>query len=579
MRIFNNKLPLIAQLVITSVITVLVVVSLMFYQTIQLQNKIYEQELETKAYSLRNNVSATKLFLDLRKYGHGNENIIPQNIIDELNIYMEKIYQYDEDLQYFAIYNKSGKVIYVYAPSYYFADSNNKINVPKGRNADIPVLGEVLTQLKLNSLLFKPFKNNDLTSFLFPLAGYGAEADYYIEFGFSQLRAEDIKNKTTISMFVITIIVLLIGVFLATWRAVVLIRPIQKLTKLTEEFGKGDLSVRAFVKGSHETINLARNFNSMAKQIQVYISKLKMLYDVSRKLTSLSNKELTLKKMAFYIKADFNLNACCIYICSEDEIKQEVSFGIYEPVFLDEKIKECIDSSSSIQHIFSGYSVLYVPFNTDNKKLGVIAIARENEKFSSFEIMLMETLSNQAAVGYSNSILYEQTITDSLTKLYLRRFLEIKTKEQIDAYGTTELNTALLMIDIDNFKSINDTYGHTAGDEILRIIAGILMDSTRQYDFKCATRPPDVPARYGGEEFSVLLPEISHKNALMVAERIRKNIEESNIVISENKIKVTVSIGMAFIIKNDSFVSIVERADKYLYEAKHTGKNRVCYEK
>ena len=127
------------------------------------------------------------------------------------------------------------------------------------------------------------------------------------------------------------------------------------------------------------------------------------------------------------------------------------------------------------------------------------------------------------------------------------------------------------MIDIDFFKGVNDKYGHAAGDEVLRTVAGII---------KQALRESDIPARYGGEEFAVLLPFTKIEEAKVVGERLRKAVEQAAIVIyqdtpEEKNINVTISMGLAQFDNNETGEALFERADKALYESKANGRNQV----
>ena len=129
-----------------------------------------------------------------------------------------------------------------------------------------------------------------------------------------------------------------------------------------------------------------------------------------------------------------------------------------------------------------------------------------------------------------------------------------------------------MMIDIDFFKKVNDTYGHASGDAVLRGVAAII---------KSTLRESDIPSRYGGEEFAVLLPYTHLKEAEIVGERLRKAIESSPIPINDENsdiksINVTISMGLAEYDSKESGEELFERADKALYEAKKGGRNRVC---
>jgi diguanylate cyclase (GGDEF)-like protein len=125
-----------------------------------------------------------------------------------------------------------------------------------------------------------------------------------------------------------------------------------------------------------------------------------------------------------------------------------------------------------------------------------------------------------------------------------------------------------MMLDVDNFKSYNDTYGHLVGDKVLRSIAGVLKETVRSVD---------LVARYGGEEFSVLLPKTGYEGAAIVAERIRQTVEALKIPVVDQVTGVTVSIGLAeFKPEFKEADEFIDNADQALYRAKADGKNRVC---
>ncbi len=159
-----------------------------------------------------------------------------------------------------------------------------------------------------------------------------------------------------------------------------------------------------------------------------------------------------------------------------------------------------------------------------------------------------------------------ETLYDPLTLISNRRMFEGKLKKLFLEFEKNKLPFVLLMIDIDDFKKINDLYGHRTGDEVLRVVANRLQQELRG---------DDLVARYGGEEFAILLPNTSLRDATPVAERLRKKIEETVINSDGNQVKVTISIGLAQVRPSDSPDDLVKRADKALYLAKESGKNCV----
>ncbi|MCW4460643.1 GGDEF domain-containing protein [Sphingomonas sp. BT-65] len=158
---------------------------------------------------------------------------------------------------------------------------------------------------------------------------------------------------------------------------------------------------------------------------------------------------------------------------------------------------------------------------------------------------------------------------DALTGLPNRRQFDEALRRELTRARRSGQGLALLMIDVDHFKLLNDTLGHRVGDERLRDIAATLQD--------CATRATDVVARYGGEEFVAILPGASPTEALMVAETMRATIEELDLASPAPDGRVTVSIGAARIsdIETDTEHRLVERADRALYDSKRAGRNRV----
>ncbi|HEY6258615.1 MAG TPA: PleD family two-component system response regulator [Xanthobacteraceae bacterium] len=162
----------------------------------------------------------------------------------------------------------------------------------------------------------------------------------------------------------------------------------------------------------------------------------------------------------------------------------------------------------------------------------------------------------------------EMAITDALTGLYNRRYMETHVGTLVDQALSRGKPLSVLILDIDYFKSINDTHGHDAGDDVLQDFAIRIRKSIRGIDLAC---------RYGGEEFVVVMPETDMAVATMVAERLRRRIasEPFSIQKGARTIEVTISIGIAALGPNDNAAAVVKRADQALYRAKRDGRNRV----
>ncbi|MDH5178117.1 MAG: GGDEF domain-containing protein [Gammaproteobacteria bacterium] len=161
---------------------------------------------------------------------------------------------------------------------------------------------------------------------------------------------------------------------------------------------------------------------------------------------------------------------------------------------------------------------------------------------------------------------HEQTMSDTLTGIRNRLAYEEAVKTEVERFQRYGRPLCLLVLDLDNFKIVNDTHGHAIGDKALQFIAKILAGNIRSVDFL---------ARYGGEEFVIILPELSLKDAKSVADKIRKAIERNKFVYKDQHIPLTVSGGIAQIHKDDTAESFFERADDALYVAKERGRNRI----
>ena len=137
-------------------------------------------------------------------------------------------------------------------------------------------------------------------------------------------------------------------------------------------------------------------------------------------------------------------------------------------------------------------------------------------------------------------------------------------------FNVQQSNVTLVVIDVDHFKSINDRFGHTAGDITLQVIAKALQKSIRKSDFI---------ARYGGEEFVLLMSETTVDNAVAPLEKLRKVIKNIPFKFKDKQIEITISVGATQLKKGDTPIKAFDRADDALYEAKNTGRDRLCISK
>ncbi|MCK4809355.1 MAG: sensor domain-containing diguanylate cyclase [Candidatus Omnitrophica bacterium] len=209
------------------------------------------------------------------------------------------------------------------------------------------------------------------------------------------------------------------------------------------------------------------------------------------------------------------------------------------------------------------------PLWSKDNPLGVIVVDNciTAKNISEEDMKILTIFINQAAGAIENSKVFENTLikahTDALTDLWNYGYFQYRFDEELMKAVNQNYKLSLMMLDLDNFKKFNDTFGHPAGDTVLKIVAGILKDTSRKID---------IVARYGGEEFTLILPYANKEETGIIAERIKKTIEETKILNSN----ITISIGVAsFDEDGRKKEEIIKKADLALYRAKTEGKDKV----
>lgn len=420
-------------------------------------------------------------------------------------------------------------------------------------------------------------------------------------------KADNISKNSRI----ITIIVLLIAItfvwllYYYTRRFVTV--PILKLYEGAGIIAKGNLDYRLNINTGDEFEDLASEFNVMTtslgetkKELDRRILELFTLYNISKVLSSSFEVEELLNRLVTNVSNSINIDRVAVmliddvakelYITSHTDFKGidlenkrfKLGKGFYgrlavtgeamiikevdknPTITLDEKLDTEINS------------IISVPFGARGGILGLLNVYKNKpDIFNEKDMDLLKAVAEQVAIALENARLYKETkimsITDGLTGLYNHKFFIEKLDLEVTRAKRYNHTLSLIMIDIDYFKSYNDTHGHQAGDSVIKLVATLV---------KKNLRGTDIMARYGGEEFVIILPETDKAGAAVMAERIRRYIEEYPFPYQETQPteNLTISMGVSLLDKDINADTLIKIADDALYKAKNKGRNRVVAE-
>jgi len=386
------------------------------------------------------------------------------------------------------------------------------------------------------------------------------------------------------------VIALLTGFFLIAFLfAVTVMRALSgqvaSMLEAARRIGDGDFSTEVPVVGSDEMAGLADEFNKMSDRLKDQMDQLRrQQVEIDRSVRRIGEAfasglerqgllEIVVETAVSACRAEYGL------IALSGREGAEVSWGEASEAIQDAVLT--IEAKANregelVEHREEGAYALSAPLRRigdPTHSLGVMTVARGESAFADPERDVFLYLVGQAQASIENVALHElvseQAVTDDLTGLSNKRaFTDVADKEAARAQRFSH-SLSLLMLDIDDFKRVNDTHGHLVGDDVLRRIGRILQAESRGID---------EPARYGGEEFVVALPETGMQGAEELAERVRERIEAEPVPLSDGgeALRVTASLGVASIPDSASDVrGLIAAADAALYAAKRAGKNRV----
>lgn len=343
---------------------------------------------------------------------------------------------------------------------------------------------------------------------------------------------------------------------------------------------------RLYEKGERERKALNRTLNNLSLlysigQAMTYISDLKSLLEyIMNQAIKISNAEkgsimlydddtgeLSIRILtgmtdsAYQERINNNEIPCQRFRAGEGVAGQVFQTG--KPVFFNDAREaiEFLDPESSFVD-----SIACIPMTVYGEVLGVINLTNKQDPFgfTDEDIELLKAVADQAAIAVNKAQLWDMAFTDSLTGLYDRRYFKVKLHEELQRAKRYNRSFSIIMADLDNFKDINDAYGHLAGDRTLNAIGSVLKKHIRKID---------IIARYGGDEFVMFFPEKGKEAARILAERLKEQISREHFVKAS---AVSVSIGIASYPEDGQEIEdLIDKADRAMYYAKQRGRNRI----
>lgn len=342
-----------------------------------------------------------------------------------------------------------------------------------------------------------------------------------------------------------------------------------------EKFWQTFLEKSAFLREANENLEVVKNDATKTQEellkkedgLKTQLDNYKSLTDIIQNVSSTFDTKAIENFIINLIKKFIPKGTGKIFFKKNND-------PIINDVF-DKNIIVEIDSVNYSQYRGAGIdfkSCVAVPLTNKGQTIAVVRITSDKEHcFNDADIRILSVLSDIFSLNYINAQLYKRTeelaIRDGLTGLFVHSYFMEILSENISTAEHSKVPLSLMMLDIDNFKFFNDTYGHEAGDEVLKFVADGLRVNTRE---------TDIVARYGGEEFAVILPYTIINDARVIAERTRKWLETKEVNFQNNVLKITASFGVSEFTKSElSIEEFINSVDTNLYSAKKRGKNCV----
>lgn len=335
---------------------------------------------------------------------------------------------------------------------------------------------------------------------------------------------------------------------------------------------------------------LKQKISILESQLEEIRLQTHVLLDIARALNASLDTRVIASNIISAIVSLIGINQASVCLYKEKTQDFEV-IGVFDSVTLSPQIPPHLDFSFLKKILADGVTyyrspqssqdwewVCCLPLQNAQHKIGTINIhAIRQAEISAEQMEFLETVAGHASSALENALLYaiveRESITDGLTGVYNHRYFQKRLKEHISLSQRRKrlVTFGLLIVDVDNFKLCNDRYGHQFGDVVLQTIVRELRKNLRE---------GDLIARYGGEEFVILVPETTEKIVLLISEKIRNVVENTQVHCprTNKDVSVTVSIGTTLWHPSDSPSSLISRADHALYKAKKSGRNQSVFE-
>jgi len=346
----------------------------------------------------------------------------------------------------------------------------------------------------------------------------------------------------------------------------------KELAGKLEEIGKINKQLE---ESTAELVNLSSQIEHQKEVLERNNRLLKVLYNITSHLVEHYTPEVLIRRIHNEISNKMPVLGCAL-ITREKETEKFHVVSTINDFAIDDNHEDIFYKTVELNDIYVTEKILSFPVKIDVHKQIVFMCYKDiqSRQLREEEIRIIYSTAKQMAIFIDRFELYKQlqhlSNTDGLTGLYNHRFFHICLDKEINRCQTYHKPLSLIIMDMDNFKQVNDRFGHQEGDRILSIIAGLLKECFRN---------SDVLARYGGDEFVAVLPETDGATAMHIAERILEKIRVTDISVGGETIRLSISAGISCVGEEEVISSreLISKADTALYEAKKTGRGSIKF--